>query len=1034
MAAAERGKSESLKESFKACGGDERMVSSDCTLRTSAENGAASRFLQQRHRSSLRGVSLSGGETHDERAQTRFFRGLATKMAHMEFVEIDGEVCGGIRQLSRGLSSSASLRFLSLRRVSLATGPLELLADGLRASRVVYLSLRGCGLRDGRVLASVMRAHGAKRDQAAWARTLRTSSGTMVPIDEDKLTLDLADNDLDDECVFEIADGLDDYVRGLHLAGNARISEAGALRLKERILTTKIAAIRLEGTGATPETREAIDEILAKRKSFAVLEAWARAPAYPLSVGTVRRLYDNQLVPDNLSRLIVDVLCVNGRIARVADLDRALLAARVDCAKIKQRRRVAHAARRALETSTVEARGVTLAKKRTALVTLVGNEKSVDAVVTSNKTLGELASCDEYYGAPTEDTCEKCDALHRIMRVKKWRSSDLLRHVATDRHGFEASDLSAWLLDEIRRHDPKHLVAAAPPPSTDHLRSTWLDLAAYTFDQELSTTTKAPPRLLLDACGLESALHAVKRLGRSSAQTARGILLTRRVCSSLDDPKAWFDSVTIETLADSLKSVLGNEADCAAASQRLVHFAGSEGLHRLVDMSHGQDADCALARVAHAHRVLGLDNLCANNKWTTTEVIRQAQSLSLRRRGGKISKNGEIDVGQLRDALAEWKIAADEPPDLTDQAAIARAALALSDPLPSPPPAPSSVSSHCSSSLSDDEDDDDDVMSCSAASQQPADRHVSLSEVLSFARHVATEDGKLVDATRIEEAVRAYRRGAASVAKLRRAARSLDALREELALHDLDLGRWLEAAGDIGQDLEVEDIHNGLKALLLSKGAPPARLVQAAVDALGLFDNDDPKMPIATRYARADARAQAVSSKDEILDEDLAEFLTSGDFRHARIARRLDKCMLERKWRVPDLILALQQFDDRGAASPRALCRAMVAWDLFQPTKNSAEKADFDRIVGPPPSPRDKKSLVLRRRRQKSSAIVKKKPTSLKPVLSSAVVRRKQDQLSRKKQRPPPKVCEDDLLVALERAVLSIADRISHIENRLCDV
>lgn len=981
---------------LEACGEDDavsflRQRAADtlvCDMTGTENDKCLGRFLEDK-RDWLRAITLHGearsrcaGTKLERRCMDRLFRGLSCALHFLEAIELTGCAVGledaTFATLGRGIATGA-LRFLSLRHVPLRDSGLDVLAPGLRDCRCVYISLRDCKLTDtsARALASIVRAHASRRDEATWAHTLRRA----VVIQEEAqaaartdglAAFDIADNELGDETSVEFAAALDEWLVGIHLAGNSKLC---AEALREAIVSRRcgLAAVRLEGTAASEECRRDIEHALSSPKdgiagqhqqgALRIVQAWAEAPNYGLSMDTARRVWQCEPIPEPLSRLVVDHATRRGRLTCALDLEKALLKARVDCSLSRDRRQMVSAAHDALQATKVHAssRGAQLAKRRAELVAAVGcSEKIVDALVATGETIGAVAAGygkGDKYSEPSEETCRACDALHRLMRLKRWRPTELFAAAAPqiDKkvlfEGVSAADLARWLAVESH-----NLLSAAAicEDRARHSGSSCKNIEPETLDFGGYVFAIAGSPALLDAAQLDDALHKVKRRGRQVAAEARGVLVMRRVCAAVHqageaDARNWFrslgSSVGLASLATHLAGALSasSEAHGVAAAARLFAFSREqnvdevegEELARAVDRA--EQSDSVLAQVAHAYSALKLDKLRASNKWTMSEVARQAMSLNKHANGTMCA----VTMVQLRAALADWGVASrDKTPDLSDHAMLARAANALG--------VADTGRRRLATRHKTEEHDDDS----NEASEDGGRNEISLSEVLSFARRVATDDGKLVDIERLESAVRAYRRGAAGVAKLRQAAMNLNALRDELESRDLDLGSWLEAAADLeppddNKEIDAEDIKNGLLALLVGPDQSIAHaftgLVEAAVDALELF-SDDHHDRLVRRYAEANARAFAAAS-DDVSDRDLAEFLTAADLTHAELARRLDLLLARRKWRVPDLCLSLRKWDDDELPSPRALCRALLAWRIFQP-RDQAERSDFQRIVG----------------------------------------------------------------------------------------
>ncbi len=155
----------------------------------------------------------------------------------------------GLKHLGRGLCATASLRRLDLARCGLGDDGLAVLLKALvNCKSLNDLSLAGNRLKDSSAprVSSIVRRHGARRDDGFWATCLRDGSMTscrargLEPTDAEVAVqlkgltaLDLSDNGLTDVGVQHIVTTLesDSWLVALNLRGN-QVTQAGADAVK----------------------------------------------------------------------------------------------------------------------------------------------------------------------------------------------------------------------------------------------------------------------------------------------------------------------------------------------------------------------------------------------------------------------------------------------------------------------------------------------------------------------------------------------------------------------------------------------------------------------------------------------------------------------------------------------------------------------------------------------------------------------------------------------------------------------------------
>ena len=156
---------------------------------------------------------------------------------------------GALKHLGRGLCATASLKRLDLRHCGIGDDGLTILVKSLvNCKSVNDLCLASNRLRDTSAprISSVIRRHGARRDDGFWASCLRdgtmsaASSRGLEPSDAEMAVqlrgitaLDLSSNNFSDDGVCHIATTLesDGWLVALNLRNN-RVSEVGAQSIK----------------------------------------------------------------------------------------------------------------------------------------------------------------------------------------------------------------------------------------------------------------------------------------------------------------------------------------------------------------------------------------------------------------------------------------------------------------------------------------------------------------------------------------------------------------------------------------------------------------------------------------------------------------------------------------------------------------------------------------------------------------------------------------------------------------------------------
>ena len=149
----------------------------------------------------LRSVSLcfprlaevQGGTLKERRVVARLFRAVSCGLAAdagavLRTLELSGSPRGfdasSVSALARGIArEGCPLRHVAVDHVPLSCGMALELCAALCKSQVSYLALRSCGLddRSASAVAAVCRAHGARRDEAVWAKNLRKNLAHTFP-------------------------------------------------------------------------------------------------------------------------------------------------------------------------------------------------------------------------------------------------------------------------------------------------------------------------------------------------------------------------------------------------------------------------------------------------------------------------------------------------------------------------------------------------------------------------------------------------------------------------------------------------------------------------------------------------------------------------------------------------------------------------------------------------------------------------------------------------------------------------------------
>lgn len=831
--------------------------------------------------------------------------GAAVASGAVEVFEMTGNVPGltpkSLRELGKGLGAARMLRYASFRNVDLGDSGLAALAPGLRACPCTYLALRGCRLTaaSSSLVASVVRAHGARRDEAVWACNLRKRVASREPTKEIRelgvVAFDLGDNQLlrkDD--VLNVLRA-DEWVFGV-LFDEMNATTAGRARLIDQ--ASSLDACHVD-----------------------ILRGWEACPALGLSMELATSGRMDGSPAETLCRLVVDNgACPSGRAASAADLDRGLLAARVKCHAARERRASREAARRVLARDASLASAIKLTNAAVGLDDV--EDAVVDALVRRSRyeTLESIATATDT-DEPSEAVCQAADDLDAWMRRNRWRAADLFAAASHKKGAVSALDLKdALSLPTTASDEEDPIVIFAKRRQEERTRSSPDDVEPQqSFTSYLFGLAGA--RETLGNLGLEAALLAAKRLGRANQDAARGVLSARRLGRRLGGRQDKFFAglahedghVSLARLRQGVKSIFG-EIDSTAFAARLMRYASDDSnvsVETLVAAcARALDDNDSLARVSHGARVLDVEKLAAKFKWTTSELARQASSK--RRSGGSL----DVTERELSDFFAAHGID-DGPPNLDNEDALARV-------FTNKPEAR--------------------VITPSASSTEDDDQPPTIDDVLSFARRVATEDGGQISIESFEDAIRAYRRGAAGKARVRRASQNLDALREDLGRRGVELSAWLAAAADRLEGrrrLGIDEIRRGLTALL---GQREVGLVEAGLEALCLFAQASVDVPVPL----ADLRTAEGRSR-ELDEDDLVDLLHPGDLDHANVAGKIHSMLVDHEWAITDILDAIKPFDDRNFASPRALCRALKAWKIFVPATKAQER-HFDHMIGKPPA------------------------------------------------------------------------------------
>ena len=180
----------------------------------------------------------------------------------LTFIELPGikMTHSGLRQLGRGLVATTSLRRLDMRSCGIGDDGLTVLVKALVACKSLNdLCLSGNRLKDSSAprLSSIIRRHGARRDDGFWASCLRdgamsaaSSRGLEPTIHEIGVQLrgltmlDISDNYLSNEGARHIATTLegDGWLVALNMRGN-QVSTEGAKAIKAALLINESLSV-----------------------------------------------------------------------------------------------------------------------------------------------------------------------------------------------------------------------------------------------------------------------------------------------------------------------------------------------------------------------------------------------------------------------------------------------------------------------------------------------------------------------------------------------------------------------------------------------------------------------------------------------------------------------------------------------------------------------------------------------------------------------------------------------------------------------
>ena len=231
-----------------------------------------------------RAAAEAGSTLKERRVVARLFRAVTLELSgSLVTLELSGSPrgfgSGSVAALAKGLGGKGSpLRHFVLSHCPLSPAPALELCRALAASRVNTLALRSCGLddRSASAVAAVCRAHGARRDEAVWAKNLRKNLAYTFPYagagvgggariatgaprsfprdpsyfdhvpvearEQGLLCLDVSDNAFGDGLAEELGAALagDDYLLGCNMSGNGKISDAGAAALKKALFYDRV--------------------------------------------------------------------------------------------------------------------------------------------------------------------------------------------------------------------------------------------------------------------------------------------------------------------------------------------------------------------------------------------------------------------------------------------------------------------------------------------------------------------------------------------------------------------------------------------------------------------------------------------------------------------------------------------------------------------------------------------------------------------------------------------------------------------------
>ena len=214
----------------------------------------------------------------------------------LTFIELPGikMTHSGLRQLGRGLVATTSLRRLDMRSCGIGDDGLTVLVKALVACKSLNdLCLSGNRLKDSSAprLSSIIRRHGARRDDGFWASCLRdgamsaaSSRGLEPTIHEIGVqlrgltTLDISDNYLSNEGARHIATTLegDGWLVALNMRGN-QVSAEGAKAIKAALLINESLSVIDFRPREEPPKFDEMGHVIRSKKSHSRTEVmgWA---------------------------------------------------------------------------------------------------------------------------------------------------------------------------------------------------------------------------------------------------------------------------------------------------------------------------------------------------------------------------------------------------------------------------------------------------------------------------------------------------------------------------------------------------------------------------------------------------------------------------------------------------------------------------------------------------------------------------------------------------------------------------------------